>query len=319
MKALITGGTGFVGRALTARLLADGNAVRVLSRNPQAQAAPGIEYLKADYSSPEKLAAAVDGCDLVFHLAATLFAADEQEFIKANVQATANLTQACNGAERPPKAVVYLSSLAAGGPSENPDIPRDESVPEAPVSAYGRTKLGGEQELSSLRPEIRRVILRAPIVYGPNDSGVSVIAKWVKLGLMLNPGGGKARFSFIFIDDLVASLYRAGTDNGLSGLYYVTERAAYEWRQFLLDMAKAMGSRPPLMLSIPELPLKLAALASELGAKMLGKAPVFNRDKARESLAGHWVCTAARWEKETGLTSWTPLSVGLKKTFGTQY
>ena len=315
MKALITGGTGFVGRALTVRLIADGHTVRVLTRNTPGKAQPGVEFVKADYARPETLALAVDGCEAVFHLAAALFAADEREFIKANVDATANLVKACNTAPHAPKTLVYLSSLAAGGPSENPDEPRDENRAEAPVSAYGRTKLGGEKELSALKPEIRRVILRAPIVYGPNDSGVSVIAKWVKAGLMLNPGGGKARFSFIFIDDLVTSLHRAGTDYKLSGLYYVSECAIYEWRQFLLDMAQAMNCKPPLMLSIPALPLKLAAIASEAGAALLGKAPVFNRDKARESLAGHWVCTARRWEGQTGFTAWTSLSDGLAKTF----
>ncbi|HOX23990.1 MAG TPA: NAD-dependent epimerase/dehydratase family protein, partial [Elusimicrobiales bacterium] len=241
--------------------------------------------------------------------------ADEQEFIRANVHATGNLAKACNQVAAAPKTVVYLSSLAAGGPSTDPARPRDESEPEAPVSAYGRTKLGGEKELMQLRPGIRRVILRAPIVYGPNDSGVSVIAKWVKAGLMLNPGGGKACFSFIFIDDLATALCRAATDEKLSGVYYVSERAIYEWRTFISQMAAAMGRKPPFMISIPSLPLKLAAYISEKGTALLGKAPVFNRDKARESLAGHWICSARRWEQETGFTGWTPLKEGLARTF----
>ncbi|NLO91835.1 MAG: hypothetical protein GX410_07585, partial [Elusimicrobia bacterium] len=170
-----------------------------------------------------------------------------------------------------------------------------------------------------LRSDIRKTVLRAPIVYGPHDSGAYLIAKWVKSGLMLNPGGGAAHFSFIFIDDLSAALHRAVCDASLPGLYYVSENRSYQWRQYVLELAKAMRCKPPLMISVPALPLSIAGFLSEKGAALLGKTALFNRDKARESLAGHWICSPAKWEKAAGFASWTPLERGLAATFGSNH
>ena len=115
-------------------------------------------------------------------MAAAIFAFNREEFYKANVEVTKNLCQAA--AQTPEiKSFVYLSSQAAAGPSEYKNNPIDERSAAAPVSDYGATKLAAEEYVLKLPQNIHKTVIRAPVVYGKNDSGVSKIASWVARGI----------------------------------------------------------------------------------------------------------------------------------------
>ncbi len=115
--AAVTGGTGFIGRALTKRLLAEGFRVRVLSRGVPSDPLPGAEYFQVDFSDPASLTNALEGADRVVHMAAALFCRSKEEFERANTVGTANMVTAVNSLASRPKRFVYISSLAAAGPS----------------------------------------------------------------------------------------------------------------------------------------------------------------------------------------------------------
>lgn len=308
----VTGGTGFVGGALCRALPDHGHSVRVVSRRVPEGRLPGVEYAAADFSDRESLRRALDGADAVVHLAAALFCRSEDEFMKANAEGTANLAAAA-AAVPSLKKIVYVSSLAAGGPS-SADAPRTEAAPEAPVSFYGKSKLAGEKAVKAF-PR-RFVVLRPPIIYGKHDSGVSKIADWVRKGVMVNAGSAGGRFSFVYIDDLVSAIAAAlETSRFDGGTFYVCEPRSYEWREFISLLARGMGVKMPLMLSLPPWAVYAVGWLYESVTALAGASPVMNRDKAREAAAPNWAASPALWEKTAGGAAWTPLQEGIKKTF----
>lgn len=314
MKTIaVTGGTGFVGRALSKALLARGYAVRVITRRKPAAALEGAAYAEADFSDGESLRRALDGADAAVHLAAALFCRSREQFMRANAEGTANLAVAA-GAVPTLKKFVYISSLAAGGPS-SADRPRAEADGEAPVSYYGQSKLAGEKAARAFANG-PAVILRPPIVYGKKDSGLSKIAEWVRKGVMVNAGSAGGRFSFIYVDDLVDAIIGAlETSKFDNGTFYVCESRSYEWREFITMLAAGMGVKMPVMLSLPPAAVCAVGWLYETVTAITGADPVMNRDKAREASAPNWTASPALWEKAAGGGNWTPLAEGIRKTF----
>ena len=313
---LITGGNGFIGRALTDKLLQEGYQVRVVTRRtPKQQPAnPAVTLVRADYNDVASLKKALQGCTGVFHLAAAIFGFNRSDFEKANITATQNVVAAVNQTPEI-ETFVHVSSLAASGFAPDKDHPRTEEMEPAPVSDYGITKLGGEKAVHTLRPGVKWTVIRPPIVYGKNDSGVSNLALGVQRGLMVTPSG-KGSFSFVHVDDLVEALWQAfirpETDKQT---YFVTEDAVYSWDYFITEMARAMNCRKPFMPSAPKWMMRLAAWTYETAARITGAQPALNYDKVTEAtVPGHWICSGKKWQTLTG-QQFTPLAQGLKKSF----
>lgn len=313
---LITGGNGFIGRALTDQLLAQGYQVRIISRRkPKTQPAnPAVTVVQADYQNTASLVKAMEGCVGVFHLAAAIFGFNYHDFEKANILATQHVVEAVN--QTPSiKTFVHVSSLAASGFAPDAQHPRTEELTPAPVSDYGRTKLGGEQAVKTLRPGVKWTIIRPPIVYGKNDSGVSKIALWVKRGIMVNTSGS-GLFSFVHVSDLVTALLTAyQLPQTADETYFISEAQVYSWDYFITHMANAMHCKKPLMPKAPVWVMRMAAWIYEQTARLTGVQPALNYDKVAEAvIPGHWICSNEKWVKLTG-QKFTPLLEGLKKSF----
>ncbi|MBP5616653.1 MAG: NAD-dependent epimerase/dehydratase family protein [Elusimicrobiaceae bacterium] len=318
MKPLvaITGGNGFIGKALSTKLLSCGYRVRIFTRHlPKPQLTnPDITFVQVDYDQADSLAKALEGCEGIFSLAGTLFGFGYKDFEKGNVLAVRNLVAAANQTDSV-KTVVHVSSLAASGYAKDPQSPRLESQEPAPVSDYGRTKLLGEKEISQLDQRIKYTIVRPPIVYGKNDSGVSKIADWVRRGLMVNTSGN-GYFSFVYVEDLVEALYQAYTRSDTHGqIYFVAEPDMYAWDYFITEMAQAMHVKKPFMPKAPVWLMRGAAWMYELCAKITNTQPALNYDKVAEAaIDGHWICSSQKWRTLTG-QQFTPLKKGLEKSF----
>lgn len=313
---LVTGGNGFIGKRLTDALLKEGYKVRVVSRRtPKKQPVnPDVSIVKADYQDPASLQKAMEGCSAVYHLAAAIFGFKYADFEKANARATRNMVDAANrtpGLER----FIYVSSLAASGYAPDAKCPRVETDEPKPVSDYGITKLAGEKAVQSLKPSVAWTIVRPPIVYGKNDSGVSKIAAWVRRGLMVNTSG-KGLFSFVHVDDLVRALASIPSTPGAENqIFFICEEQTYPWPDFIEKMAKAMGVRKPFMPNAPLWLLHVAAALYSLTARVTGAQPALNYDKVKEAcIPGHWICSGKKWHKLSG-QKFTPLDEGLKKSF----
>lgn len=313
---LITGGNGFIGRALTDKLLREGYQVRILTRRKVVSqpSNPAVRLIAADYTQASSLLQALQGCEGVFNLAGAIFGFNYQDFAQGNITTVKNLVKACNQTASI-KTVVHVSSLAASGFARDVSHPRREEQPPRPVSDYGRTKREGEKALTHLAARIKWTIIRPPIVYGKNDSGVSKIAAWVRRGLMVNTSGD-GYFSFVYVADLVEALWQAYTLAQTNRqTYFVCEPAVYSWDYFITHMAQAMRVRKPFMPKAPVWLMRVAAWLYEGVAKLTGTQPALNYDKVSEAvIAGHWVCSSEKWRRLTG-QEFTPLKKGLEQSF----
>lgn len=315
MKAVITGGSGFVGKRLAHALVKQGWEVIVFSRHAKPKTADGIKTVKVNYFDIKDLAKNLTGADIIFHLAAVLFANNKQEFESGNVTLTANLVKAAE-MSKTVKHFVYQSSLAAAGPSKNTENLINETYPCAPVSDYGKTKLLGEIAVKKLPPQITYTILRAPTVYGGAEAGVSKISAWVKRGLMVNPSKKDMYFSFVYVGDLVDALILAATHNNAKNeTFFITENAIYTWEDFINKLATAMDVKKPLILNLPSVLLKFAGSCYGFIAKITHSVPALNYDKVTEAITpGHWACSSKKWVDLTG-QKFLSLDEGLRETY----
>ena len=163
-RVLVTGGTGFVGRHLLPALLEAGAHVTCLARPSSRTDCLPVEVAvaRADLQNGMGIDQALEGQEIVIHLAALLFGLGWQDYLRANAAAAELLTTAV-GRAKSVERVVLVSSLAAVGPcAVLPGIAEDARP--VPVSAYGWSKLLVERTLRPLGEKL--VILLPPIIYG---------------------------------------------------------------------------------------------------------------------------------------------------------
>jgi UDP-glucose 4-epimerase len=190
-KCLVTGGAGFIGSHVAERLVELGHQVRVVDnlstgRRENLAHLDGVELLVGDLVSPEVCRRAVDGMQIVFHIAALPSVprslADPWASHDANVNATVQLLLACKDAGV--KRVVYSSSSSVYG--DTPRLPKAETMEPLPRSPYATSKLSGEQYVLAFARAgiIPGVALRYFNVFGPRQDPASPYAAVIPLFLL---------------------------------------------------------------------------------------------------------------------------------------
>ncbi len=195
-KALVTGGSGLIGSHLVEHLLSEGDEVRVLLRDAVrpgwlASATVGLDVVTGDITDSQALDRAVHGVDVVYHVAGRTLSFSEGGFNQVNQAGTANVAAACARRTSPP-VLVAVSSLAAAGPSL-PGRPRVEDDRPAPITAYGRSKLRGEEALRNYASQVPITIIRPPGVFGPREPYFLGMFKLVWRGWHVTVGSGGSR------------------------------------------------------------------------------------------------------------------------------
>jgi nucleoside-diphosphate-sugar epimerase len=316
MKALVTGGSGFIGSTLIDALTRRGISVDVLMRKTSSEKnLQGLSYrrVEGDITDFDSLKKAVVGVDLVYHLAGILAAKDEAEFNLFNAKGTENLARAVAEANREGSAkiarVVYVSSLAAGGPSPGTEA-RNERDTDRPVSAYGRSKKAGEDALFRHHDSFLSLVLRPPIVYGPKDPATFILVKTAANRIVPKlpsaAADGEKYYSIVHSSDLVAALITLGTSDAgkfvRGDTFYVSSGEQITSTRLLRSMADALGVRT---ISVP-IPRALLRAASALGSwygKFSGKSTMLNLDKLNELLPDYWTCSSLKLMTKT---EWRP-------------
>jgi nucleoside-diphosphate-sugar epimerase len=320
-KALVTGASGFIGSTLIEELSRRGYDVYGLLRKTSLLS--NLESLKftrvdGDLSDVGSLKKAVAGMDYVFHVAGIVRATHPDVLTRYNAEGTKNLAEAVASHGAGLERLVYISSLAAGGPARSLDQPRTEADPANPVSLYGESKLQGERELLKFRERFPISIIRPPMVYGPRDKDVFTVIQTVSRRLMPLIRGrtrdGSKYYSLIHARDLCQGIILAAeADTGQvpSGeVFYLTDGGVYTYRELLLSMARALNVRP-FSVSVPEPVVTALAKTLSMLGRLTGKSFPLSVDKLNEIRPDYWICSNDKARSMLGFEPELNLSVGM--------
>lgn len=260
---LVTGGAGFIGPHLVARLVARGEPVRVLddfsSGTRQRLAAVGgaVDVVKGDVRDEAAVRRAAQGARVVVHLAAQASVprsvADPAETFDTNLGGTANVLQAARwaGCGR----VVFASTSAIYG--DSPERRKTESLPPRPQSPYALSKLAAEQlcAVASHLHGLDTVSLRFFNVFGPGQDPTSPYAAAVPRFLAAMKSGvapvvfgdGEQTRDFVSVDDVVDAILLAATVPEIGGqVFNVASGQAVSLNEVLASLGRLTGTDLPV-------------------------------------------------------------------------
>lgn len=260
MRALITGGAGFIGSHLAARLRRDAVDVRILddfrtgSRGNLARC--DVEMIEGSILDEATVARAMAGVDWVFHLAALVSVPESvaapRSCVSLNVLGLLNVLEAAAAAGV--GKLCFASSAAVYG--ADPTVPKREEMKPDPRSPYAVTKLDGEYYCRQFTDagRLRTVALRFFNVFGPRQdpagpygAAVPIFFRDALAGrpLTIHGDGGQTR-DFVYVEDIVDALVFVASQPGLSGVF----NAGYGGQTTVLELAERIivltGSRSPI-------------------------------------------------------------------------
>jgi nucleoside-diphosphate-sugar epimerase len=310
MNVLVTGATGFIGSFLVEALLQKGHRVTcVVRKNSSLKWVEHLDpgYLICDLADIGSCADKLREFEYVFHVAGVTKASSPEEFFFANSECTERLLRAVASEASHLRRFVFLSSLAAAGPSRD-GRPVCEGSEPRPVSFYGESKLNGERAVLQYGDRIPVTVIRPPAVYGPRDRDFLVLFKLAKSGIF--PHWGQGRYSLIYVEDLVRGIISAAeSSESVDKTFFLSDNMVYTNDDIYEAIVSTLESNAIKV----RLPRALMPLLAFVGEKM-NKKSIINRDKTRELRFSNWTCDAGRARKELGFEAKTTLREGIKWT-----
>jgi 2-alkyl-3-oxoalkanoate reductase len=299
-NVLVTGGGGFLGKAIVKKLLERGDRVTSFSRGfyPELESM-GVEQVQGDIASSFAVDKACRGMDVVFHVAAKSgMWGRYSEYYKTNVRGTENVIHKCraNGVQ----SLIYTSSPSAILNGEDLEG-IDESMPYPKIfsSHYSRSKALAEQAVAiASGGGLKTIILRPHIIMGPGDNTL-VPRIMRRAGRMVRIGNGKNLIDTIFIDN-AADAHIMAADSlekkpELSGrIYFITQNEPVNlWE--LINELLLMAGRGPVKGAISHKTAMMLASSLEFIYKFLRikREPLVTRYAVHELSTSHWFDTEA--------------------------
>lgn len=322
MKALVTGGGGYIGRHVVKRLLDRGDEVTVLGRRayPEVEAW-GAKGVQADIATDTDLAPLVDGMDIVFHVAALPpYHAPREVFWRTNVEGTRRVIDACQraGVTR----LLYTSSPSAVHSGDAKGLTEaDCPYPDRWETPYAETKAVGEQDvLAANSASLATTSLRPHLVYGPEEPHMLPrVLERHRAGRLRRIGDGTNQMGLTYIDNAAAAHVQAAdalapASANAGKAYFVTDTDPVVFWTWLNSFLTGVGE-PPLTKSISQ------QGAHRVGAVMetlwnwlpIPGEPPMTRFVASQLATSHWYDLSAARD-DFGLTSVVAGEDGLERT-----
>jgi nucleoside-diphosphate-sugar epimerase len=317
MRVLVTGATGKVGHAIAAALLDRGESVRALVRDPARAASilpAGLEPLKGDATDPDSLAAAVEGCELVFNAMGMpeQWVKDEGIFDRVNAVGSGSLAAAAkrSGVRR----FVHTSTHDVFHADTGQPFDESQLADYPKGTAYERSKQHAEELVLAERDGMEVVILNPAGVYGPTPSPTpsfenGIFEPVVRKRLPALPPGGTG---YAFVDG-VAQGHLLAAERGVDGERYILADGYASFRE-IAETAKQVAGRgrvPPVM------PVAIARAVAAIGegvSRVIRRPPLLPRGQLLYFL---WQARpdSTKAQRELGWRT-TPLADGVRTTLG---
>jgi nucleoside-diphosphate-sugar epimerase len=315
MRVLVTGGTGFIGIHLIAALAARGWHVRCLVRRTSDRrplAAYAVEYVVGSLQDEATLRRAVQGVEMIFHLAGATKVHTPADFERINYVGTQTLLQACVDAGGALHKFVYISSIAAAGPSPS-GIPVQESDVARPVGPYGRSKLQAEAAVLAYKECLPVTVLRPSAIYGPYDRDFLPLFRTVKRGVLPSVGRQDLYVDMCYVADLVRGMLAAAESPDTCGEVFFLSGACHAWRDIGREIARQLGIRP-CEVRLPRWLVLVAATMADGWAHVCGRPGVLSRTNMRERLHPFWVFDRTKAQRVFGYMPQVSLTQGIAQT-----
>lgn len=282
MKVLVTGGTGFTGKALVRRLIEMGHQVTALDYKEGLKTQEirdrGAEVILGSVTDMDAVRRAVEGAEVVHHVAAAFREMDvpERHYHEVNVGGTRNVLQAALDAGV--RKVIYCSTCGVHGNVDHP--PAGEDAPIQPADYYQRTKWEAEPVAREFFERgLKTTILRPAAIYGPGDpERFYLIFKRVAGGTFPMFGNGRTLYHPVYIDNLVDAFLLAMEDGKGDGeAYLIADEQYLEIEDLVRRVGKALGVDVRIP-HYPVWPVVVAGHVVEKACKPFGiHPPIFPR------------------------------------------
>ena len=313
-RVFVTGASGFIGGALTTRLLERGDQVVGLARSDAAAhkvAARGAEVARGDLLDEKSIATGMVGCDAAYHVAGlnSHCPPDPDMLLKVNVGGAEAAVRAA--ARAGIGRMVYTSSAASLGEPEGTIGTEDTTHRGSYLSVYDRSKHEGEQAVFAAAAEtgVEVVAVNPSSVQGPprasGNGGIIIAYLNGKL-----PAFVDTQVSVVDIQDCVAG-HLLAADRGESGQRYVLNGATLHSLKALEIVSELSGVRDRVRMIPPPIARAAAAIA-ETAYRLRGKTPSVCRARVRTILHGHSY-DGSRATRELGL-QYTPVADTFART-----
>ena len=323
MKALVTGGGGFLGRAIVRLLLAKGALVRSLARGsyPELEAL-GVDCVRGSVADPAAAELACRGCDAVFHAAAKVgMWGRREDFYRDNVSGTEALLAAARAAgvqkfifTSTPSVVYPGGGAAVAGWNESAPYPARFD------SFYAETKAAAERlVLAADSPKMSTVSLRPHLVWGPGrDHMVSTIVERGRAGSLRRIGNFNELIDVTYIDDAAAAHWlaaeRLAPGAACAGKAYFISQGDPRPNWDIVNMILAAAGAPPVTRSVPYAAASAAAAVLETAWRLVRarSEPPLTRFVLQQLTTPHWFdISAAR--RDLGYAPSVTIEQGMEK------
>ncbi len=297
MKALVTGGGGFLGGALVRRLVGRGWSVRTLQRGNYSRLDDlGVEQISGDVSDADIVSHSVDGCDIVFHVAAKV---DQwgayPPFHRTNVVGTENVLTAMRRRGVPKLIFTSTPSVVHSG-GDLAGVNESAPYPEEFEAAYPQSKAIAEMAvLAANDDELATIALRPRLIWGPKDTNlVPQLVARARAGQLRLVGDGLNLVDTVYIDNAVDA-HLLAADRLEPGAacagrpYFLSNGDPRPIKEIINGILGAAGL-PPVERSVPLGPALAAGLVFEILHKVFPSkdGPKMTRFIARNFASAHW-------------------------------
>ncbi len=319
MTSLVTGATGFIGARLVEELLQREETVHVLCRptsDTSSLQKNRVVVFRGNLGSRVDVAAAMQGCDRVYHLAAFAgnWVRDEAEVRIANIDAVRTIFEVA--LERGIQRVVYTSTILIYGSSSGAAVTEDTVRSAKAKALYEQLKIDAEAEVEqALRSGLDIVVVHPTRVFGPGklteaNSTTILVKQYLKGTWRTIPGNGDAVGNYVYVRDIVLGCI-AAMERASKGRHFILGGSNLTYSELFELIAKAGGKRR-FLLPVPRVLAKVFSCV-ELGFGRIGIRKPSITPAWVDIFYDDWLSSSDRAEREIGYTP-TPIEDAITET-----